>query len=148
MKIILLKDIKGLGEKGDMVEAKSGYARNFLLPKGDAIEATPGNLEKWKEDQAKQSERKEEEYNEALELKKKIENIKINIKGKAGEGGRLFGSITSSDIAARLKKEYNISIDKRKIELKENIKSLGTTNIDVRVYPELTANLVVNVKEQ
>lgn len=148
MKIILLKDIKGLGEKGDMVEAKSGYARNFLLPKGDAIEATPGNLEKWKEDQAKQSERKEEEYKEALELKEKIESIKINIKGKAGEGGRLFGSITSSDIASRLKKEHNISIDKRKIELKENIKSLGTTNIDVRVYPELTANLVVNVKEQ
>lgn len=148
MKIILLKDIKGLGEKGDMVEAKSGYARNFLLPKGDAVEATPGNMEKWKEDQAKQSERKEEEYNEALELKKKIESIKINIQGKAGEGGRLFGSITSSDIADRLKKEHNINIDKRKIELKDNIKALGTTNIDVRVYPELTANLVVNVKEQ
>lgn len=148
MKIILLKDVKGLGEKGDMVDAKAGYARNFLLPKGDAIEATPGNVEKWKEEQSEQSERKEEEYNEALDLKKKIESIKINIKGKAGEGGRLFGSITSSDIAARLKKEHNINIDKRKIELKDNIKAIGTTNVDVRVYPELTANLVVNVKEQ
>lgn len=148
MKIILLKDIKGLGEEGEMVDAKAGYARNFLLPKGDAIEATPGNVEKWKDKQTEQNERKEVEYKEALELKKKIEDIKIDIKGKAGEGGRLFGSITSSDIAARLKKEHNINVDKRKIELKDNIKALGTTNIDVRVYPELTANLVVNVKEQ
>lgn len=148
MKIILLNDVKTLGKKGDMVEAKSGYARNFLFPKGDAIEATPANIKKWKEEQAGIAEQKEDEYKEALALKEKIESIKINIKGKAGEGGRLFGSITSSDIADRLKKEHKIVIDKRKIELKENIKALGTTNVDIRVYPELTANLTVNVKEQ
>jgi large subunit ribosomal protein L9 len=148
MKIILLKDVKGLGKKGEMVDAKSGYARNFLLPKGDAIEATPGNVNKWKKEQANESDRKEEEYNEALALKAKIESVNVNMKSKAGEGGRLFGSITSSDIADKLKKEHNIKIDKRKIELKENIKSLGTTNVDVRVYPELTATLAVNVKEQ
>lgn len=148
MKIILLKDVKGLGKKGEMVDAKPGHARNFLLPKGDAIEATPENITKWKEEQAEESDRKEEEYNEALALKKKIESIKVNIKGKAGEGGKLFGSITSSDIANRLKKEHNIKIDKRKIELKDNIKTLGTTNVDVKVYPELTATLSVNVKEQ
>lgn len=148
MKVILLNDVKSLGKKGDMVEAKSGYARNFLIPKGDAIEATPSNVAKWKEEQAGLAEKKEEEYKEALALKEKIENVKVNIKSKAGEGGRLFGSITSSDIAARLKKEHNIAIDRRKIELKENIKTLGTTNVDVRVYPELTANLTVNVKEK
>lgn len=148
MKVILLKDIKGLGKKGEMVNAKSGYARNFLLPKGDALEATPGNVKKWKQEQANLAERKEEEHAEALALKAKIESLSLNIVGKAGEGGRLFGSITSSDIADKLKKDHKIDIDKRKIELKENIKALGSTNVDVRVYPEITANLTVNVKEQ
>lgn len=148
MKVILLNDVKTLGKKGDMVDAKSGYARNFLFPKGDAIEATPANIKKWKEEQAGIAEKKEDEYKEALALKAKIESIKITIQGKAGEGGRLFGSITSSDIADRLKKEHKIDIDRRKIELKENIKALGTTNVDIRVYPELTATLAVNIKEQ
>lgn len=148
MKVILLKDVKDLGEKGDLVNAKSGYARNFLIPKGDALEATPGNIKKWKKEQAELAEEKEVEHSEALALKEKIEAISINIQGKAGEGGRLFGSITSKDIADRLKKDHGISIDRRKIELKDNIKALGTTNVDVRVYPEITANLTVNVKEQ
>ncbi len=148
MKVILLKDVKGLGKEGEMVNAKSGYARNFLLPKGDALEATPANIAKWKEEQSERAERKELEHKEALALKEKIESIKINLQGKAGEGGRLFGSITSSDIADRLKKEHKIVVDKRKIELKENIKSLGTTNVEIRIYPELTAVLSVNVKEQ
>lgn len=148
MKVILLKDVKGLGKEGELVNAKTGYARNFLLPKGEAIEATPANVKKWKEEQKEKAEKKEEEYQEAVELKKKIENINITIQSKAGEGGRLFGSITSSDIANKLKKDHKINIDKRKIELKENIKSLGTTQVDVRVYPELTALLRVNVKEQ
>ncbi len=148
MKVILLKDVKDLGEKGDLVNAKSGYARNFLIPKGDALEATPGNIKKWKKEQAELAEERKEEHSEALALKEKIEAISINIQGKAGEGGRLFGSITSKDIADRLKKDHGISIDRRKIELKDNIKALGTTNVDVRVYPEITANLTVNVKEQ
>lgn len=147
MKVILLEDVKGLGKAGDLVNAKDGYARNFLLPKGAAIEATPGNLKKWKEDQAKEAERKENEYNEAIKLKEKIENIKVNLTGKAGEGGRLFGSITSKDIADALKKQHKIDIDRRKIELKDNIKSLGTTQVDVRVYAEVLAKLNVNVKE-
>lgn len=148
MKIILLKEVKGLGKVGDMVDAKPGYARNFLLPKGDAVEATPANINKWKVEQSNESDKKEEEHKAALDLKAKIESISVNMKGKSGEGGRLFGSITSSDIAERLKKEHNIKIDKRKIELKENIKALGTTNVDIRVYPELTAKLAVNVKEE
>lgn len=148
MKVILLRDVKGFGEEGDLVNAKTGHARNFLLPKGDAIEATPANIKKWKEDNAKKAEMKKEEEKQALELKAKIEKIDVNIKGKSGEGGRLFGSITSSDISDALKKQHNIEIDKRKIELKDNIKILGTTQVDVRVYKDTTAILRVNVKEQ
>ncbi len=148
MKVILLKEVKGLGKEGELVNAKDGYARNFLLPKGDAIEATPANLKKWKEEKAKEEERKKNEYNEALKLKEKIDTITVTIQGKAGEGGRLFGSITSKDIADALKSQHKIDIDKRKIELKDNIKSLGTTTVDVRVYTEVVAKLNVNVKEQ
>lgn len=148
MKVILLKDIKGLGKEGDLVNAKDGYARNFLLPKGDAIEATPGNLKKWKENKEKEAEKKDNEHRDALKLKEKMESISVTIIGKAGEGGRLFGSITSKDIADALKSQHKIDIDRRKIELKDNIKSLGITSVDVRVYAEVTAKLDVNVKEQ
>lgn len=147
MKVILLKDVKGLGKEGDLVNAKDGYARNFLFPKGAAVEATSGNLEKWKEEKEKEAEKKENEHKEALKLKEKIENITVNIQGKAGDGGRLFGSITSKDIADALKEQHNIDIDRRKIELKDNIKTLGTTQVDLRVYAEVVASLKVNVKE-
>lgn len=148
MKIILLKNVKGLGKEGDLVEAKTGHARNYLLPKGDAIEATPNNISRWKTDQAKRKQTKKQEVEEASELKKKIESISINLEGKAGEGGRLFGSITSGDIADALKSQKKINIDKRKIELKDNIKTLGTTQVDIRIYPEIVATLKVNVKEK
>lgn len=148
MKVILLKDVKGLGKEGELVNAKDGYARNFLIPKGDAIEATPANLKRWKEEKAKKEERKKNEYNEAIKLKEKIDSITVVIQGKAGEGGRLFGSITSKDIADALKSQHKIDIDRRKIELKDNIKTLGNTQVDVRVYAEVLAKLNVNVKEQ
>lgn len=146
MKVILLKDIKGLGLAGDLVDAKDGYARNFLLPKKDAIEATPANLRKWKEDKAKEAEKKAEEHKEALELKEKIESVSVILKGKAGEGGKLFGSITSKDIGDALKSQHKIEVDRRKIELKDNIKSLGVTEVDIKVYAEITAKLKVDVK--
>lgn len=148
MKIILLKDVKGLGVEGDLVDAKIGYARNFLLPKGVAIEATPGNMKKWKSEQAARAKTKEQQEAEALKLKEKIESIVINIEGKSGEGGRLFGSITSTDIADALKSQGKIDMDRRKIELKDNIKTLGTTEVNIRVYPEVVATLRVNVKEK
>ncbi|MFA5577244.1 MAG: 50S ribosomal protein L9 [Tissierellaceae bacterium] len=148
MKVILLKDVKGLGKAGDLVNAKDGYARNFLLPKGSALEANPANLKKWEEDKAKESLKKEKEHEDALELKKKIESISVTIVGKAGEGGRLFGSITSKDIADSLKAQHKIDIDRRKIELKDNIKVLGANQVDVRVYAELVAKLNIMVKEQ
>lgn len=148
MKVILLKDVKGLGKAGDLVNAKDGYARNFLFPKGNAIEATPSNLKKWEEEKERQADKKKEELNEAMNLKKKIEDITVIIEGKAGDGGKLFGSITSKDISDALKAQHKIDIDKRKIEIKDNIKSLGTTIVDVRVYAEVLAKLNVNVKEK
>lgn len=148
MKVILLKDIKSLGKAGDLVEAKDGYARNYLFPKGLAIEATEGNLKTLREKKKVEKKKKKEEYNDALKLKKKLDENSVEIKGKAGEGGKLFGSITSKDISAALKKQYNIKIDKRKIDLNENIKTLGTTIVDVKIYPEVVANLAVKVIEE
>lgn len=148
MKIILLKDVKGLGKEGELVNAKDGYARNFLFPKNLAVEATPANLKKWEERKKQQKQKEKEEYEKALILKEKIESLNLELKSKAGEGGRLFGSITSMDISSALKTKYNIDIDRRKIELKENIKNLGTTTVEVRVYPEVVANLNVKVTEK
>lgn len=145
MKVILLKDVKDLGKAGDLVNSKTGYARNFLLPRGLAIEATPANLKKWEEDMKELKDKKQKEKEEALKLKEQIEKITVELKGKGGEGGRLFGSITSKDIANKLKKQYKLDIDKKKIELKDNIKTAGITNVEVRVYPEITASLKVNV---
>lgn len=145
MKVILLEDVKALGKEGELVDVKIGYGRNFLLPRGMAIEATPGNLERWKEDKAKREASEEKEKQEAIELKEKLEGLTVELKGKGGEGGRLFGSITSKDIGQALETQYNMKIDRRKIELKDNIKTSGVTVVDVRVYAEITAKLKVNV---
>lgn len=145
MKIILLKDVKELGKGGELVNSKDGYARNFLFPRGLAIEATPANLRKWEEENKKLANKKQEEENEALKLKAKIEGLTVTLTGKGGEGGRLFGSITSKDIADGLLAQHKVEIDRRKIELKDNIKIIGLQEIDVRVYPEVTAKLKVNV---
>ncbi|MCF6464731.1 50S ribosomal protein L9 [Clostridium sp. Cult2] len=147
MKIILLEDVKGLGKAGELVNAKDGYARNFLFPRNLAIEATPGNMQKWEERKKLQEAKDKEEYEKAIEIKEKIQKLTVELKGKAGEGGRLFGSITSKDISEALMKQHKINIDRRKIELKDNIKSLGVTTVEVKVYPEISANLKVNVIE-
>ncbi len=148
MKVILLKDVKGLGKEGDLVEAKAGYARNYLFPKKLAIEATPSNLNRWKTKQKEAKAREKKERTEALKLKEKIESLNLELKGKAGEGGKLFGSITSKDISDALKAQYNIDIDRRKIELKDNIKTIGTTEVEIKVYPEISAKLTVKVSEE
>ena len=148
MKVILLKDVKGLGKKDEVVNAKDGHARNYLLPKGIAIEATPENLNNLKEKRSKDQKKHEEEYSEALKLKEKIEGITVKIKGKAGENGKLFGSITTKDIADELKKQHNVKVDKKKIVLNENIKSLGTTIVDIKIYPEVVRKLKVDIIEE
>ena len=148
MKVILLKDVKGLGKEGDLVNSKDGYARNFLFPKDLAIEATPGNLKKWEDKNRQLEEKKQEEIKEANLLKEKIENLTVDIKAKGGSAGKLFGSITSQDIATALNAQHKIDIDKRKIELKDNIKTTGLKEVDVKLYPEISAKLKINVEVQ
>ena len=145
MKVILLKDVKGLGKAGDLVNSKDGYARNYLFPKNLAIEATEVNLKKLDEKKSQEAAKIAAEQKEAQELKAKLEKLTVEIKAKGGTGGRLFGSITSADISNELKKQHKINIDKRKIELKENIKSVGIAEVEVKLYIEISAKLKVNV---
>ena len=143
MKVILLKDVKGTGIK----EVSDGYARNFLLKKGAAVEATGTNMKELDE-KAKSKERKELiAYEEAVLLGKQMEEVNIVIEAKAGEGGRLFGSITSKEIAEQLKKQKNIDVDKRKISLDEPIRSLGSRFVDIKIHQKVTTRIRVDVKE-
>lgn len=148
MKVILQADVKGQGKKGDMINVSDGYARNFLLPKGLAVEATKSNIEAVKTQKAAQAHKKELELQAAKELAQKISECTVTIKAKAGENGKLFGSITSKDIAEALQSQHKIKIDKRKINLDEAIKALGTMEVEVKVYPEVTAKLTVTVKNE
>lgn len=145
MEVILLKDVKSLGKAGDLVKSKTGYARNYLLPRGLAVEATPENKKQWEEEMSNKEAKRQKEKEEALALKDQLEKLTVKLTAKGGEGGRLFGSITSKDIGDALKAQHKIKIDRRKIELKDNIKTSGITNVDVRVYPEITASLKVDV---
>lgn len=149
MKVILLQDVKGLGKKGEVVNAKDGYARNFLFPKNLATEATQGNVKVLEEQKTAKKIRREEELTKAKELAEKISKLTVEIKSKSGENGKLFGSITTKEIADRLNKQHKIKIDKRKIEVDGgNIKTIGTTVAEVKVYPNVSAKLKVNVSEE
>lgn len=148
MKVILEKNVKSLGNAGDVVEVSDGYARNYLLPRGLAKPATEGNVKNLKKQKKAEEKKKQGEVERAEALAAKIGNSPVEIETKAGEGGRLFGSVTSKEIGEQLQKQHNIKIDKRKINLKEPIKSLGVTNVEVKVYPNITGTLKVHVKEQ
>ncbi len=145
MKVILIKDVKGTGKKGEIVKVSDGHARNFLIPRGLAEEATSGNINKLKHQKAAQKKKQEEEISKAKELAEKISKTTLKFKTKAGEGGRLFGSITTKDIAEKLKKEHKIKIDKRKVVLDNPIKELGAQFVEIKVYPEISAKLKVEV---
>ncbi|EFH93373.1 50S ribosomal protein L9 [Finegoldia magna] len=148
MKVILTSDVDKLGKAGEMVNAKTGFARNFLLPNKLAVQATKENIKIWEEKQAELRAIERENIKNANELKEKIENIKVKIIAKTGEGDRLFGSITSMDIEKALKEQHSLDVDKKKIEMKDNIKSLGTFNVVVKVYPDINANLEVIVDKE
>ncbi|MBS5943193.1 MAG: 50S ribosomal protein L9 [Finegoldia magna] len=148
MKVILTSDVEKLGKAGEMVNAKTGFARNFLLPNKLAVQATKENIKIWEEKQAELRAIERENIKNANELKEKIENIKVKIIAKTGEGDRLFGSITSMDIEKALKEQHGLDVDKKKIEMKDNIKSLGTFNVIVKVYPDINANLEVIVDKE
>lgn len=143
MKVILKADVKGLGKKGDIVNTSDGYARNFLFPKGAAMEATEGNLKAQEAFKAKEAKKKAEEAESARELAKRISGLSVTISVKTGENGKLFGSITSKDIAEELKKQHGIEIDKKKFVLDEAIKTSGEYSVEVKVYPEISGKLKV-----
>lgn len=147
MKVIFLQDVKGQGKKGQVKEVSDGYASNFLLPKGLVRPATDGNMKVLQNQAAAEDRRKQEEKEEAQALAKKLEATTIELKAKAGEGGRLFGAITSKQIGEALSKQ-GLKIDKRKIELDEPIRHLGVTQMTVKLHPEVKATLKVQVTEE
>lgn len=148
MKVILLKDVKGHGVAGEVVDVSPGYARNYLLPRGFAEEATKQNLARAKNRQKAEKKRREQEFKEAKELVETLSNITVTLKAKSGESGKLFGSITSKEIAEALKDQHGIELDRRKIVLDEPIKTLGVMELDVRVYPEVVGKLKVSVETE
>lgn len=148
MKVIFLKDVKGQGKKGQIKEVSEGYATNFLLPRGMARPATDGNMKTLENQAAAELRRKENEKDEAKALGAKLDDIQLTLKAKAGEGGRLFGAITSKQIAEALTASHGITIDKRKMELGEPIRHLGVTQVSVKLHPEVKATLKVQVTEE
>ena len=147
MIVILNRDVKGTGKAGDVVKVSDGYARNMLLPKGYATEATDGNIRSLEKQKELLAQKKAEEKAAAETLAKKLEDVTVIIKTKSGEGGRLFGSITSKDIADETKKQTGLTIDKKKIQMKNPIKSIGRFEIDVKLYPEVSGKLTVEVTD-
>lgn len=148
MKVILLKDIKGTGKKGDIINTSDGHARNFLFPRNLAKPATDGNVSALSHQKKSADKKKAEDLAAAKELAAKIEKIEIVFKTQAGDGGRLFGSITTKDISQKLKKEHKIEIDKKKMVMDGPIKILGTEEIKVKIYPTVTAKLKVKVESE
>lgn len=147
MKVIFLKDVKGKGKKGEVKNVADGYAQNFLIKQGLAVEANQANISTLSAQKKKEEKLAAEELEEAKRLKEKMDKITLQFVTKAGEGGRLFGSITSKQIAEELQKAHNIKIDKRKIELADAIRSLGYTKVPVKLHTEVMATLTVHVKE-
>ncbi|WP_297134208.1 50S ribosomal protein L9 [Terrisporobacter sp.] len=148
MKVILLKDIKGTGKKGEVKDVSDGYARNFLLPKKMAVVADQTNVKELNEKNKSKEIKAQKEYEEAVELGKKMEEMAVTIYSKSGDGGRLFGSITSKDIAEQLKKQHSIEVDKRKISLDEPIRVLGSRFVEVKIHQKVTTKIRVDVKEK
>ncbi len=146
MKVILLDNVKGVGKKDEIINVNDGYARNFLFPKKLAVEANDGNLSKLKSKQDSKAFKKGEDKKQALELKEKLSKITLKIFVKAGENGKIFGGVTSKDIADKLKESYNIEVDKKKIDLKETIKTIGIFNIEIKLFEDVIANLKINVE--
>ena len=148
MKVILLEDVKALGKKGDMVEVNNGYARNFILPKKLGVEATGKNINDLKLQKANQEKIAQEQLDAAKELGKKLEEGKVTISIKTGDGGKAFGSVSSKEIASAVEEQMGLKVDKKKIQLKEQLKTLGTHMVPVKLHAKVTVELKVNVTEE
>lgn len=147
MKVILLQDIRGKGKKGQMIEASDGYARNYLLPRKMAVEATADNVNTMKMNDKAKAEQMAREKAQAQEFAEKLKDITVELKAKSGNGGRLFGSITSQEVADALKQQSGIAIDKKKIVQDEPIKSFGTFSLKAKLGYEIVATITVHVSE-
>lgn len=146
MEVILKADVKGLGKKGEKVKASDGYARNFLFPKGLAVEANAQSLTELRNREQSNQHKLDMEIAAANDSKAKINGKTIKLTAKAGTNGRLFGSVTSKDVAAEIKKQYAVDVDKRKITM-DDIKAFGSYKIDVKLYQNISAEMTVSVSE-
>ena len=148
MKVILTKDVKSQGKKGDLINVSDGYANNFLLPKGYAKPATKQALNELEGKKGAEQYHKNMEEQKARNIADRLKEIKVSIKAKAGKEGKLFGSVTSKDVAEALKAQYNITVDKRKIDLPDGIKTCGIRDVKVTLYTGITGTFKVDVTEQ
>lgn len=145
MQVVLLKDVPKLGSKGDIVNVTEGYARNFLYPRNLASPASEGKIKEINNQRQTQAEKKKKQEEEAKELAAKVSNLTVVLKAKTGEGGRLFGAISSKDIADGIKSQHGYDIDKKKIVLKDPIKNLGSHKISIKIHPVAHAEITVQV---
>lgn len=143
MKVILLQDVKAQGKKGQLINVSDGYARNFLIPKGLAVEADAGAINEMKNKESSRLHKIELEKEAAREISKKLESVVVKFQAKAGADGKLYGSVTSLDIAENLESQYGIKVDKRKIQLSEPIRTFGTHTVPVKLYTEISG--IINV---
>ena len=148
MKVVLLADVKGHGKKGDIVEASDGYARNFLLPRKLAEPATADVLNNIKGKNEAAAFHKQQEIAEAKKVAESLEGAKVTLKGKAGENGKLFGKITNQNVADAIKYQLHHVVDKRKVLLADGIKAIGTTEVEIKIYPEISATIKVVVERE
>ncbi|HOA91573.1 MAG: 50S ribosomal protein L9 [Bacillota bacterium] len=144
MEVVLTQDVKSLGKKGDIVKVNEGYARNFLIPKGLAVVATEGVKTQIKQQKKAEEKREEQKRAEAQALANKLKGQSVTVKAKAGEKGRIFGSITAGDVADALNKQFNLDIDKKKIQM-DAVKELGTFEAKIKLYPEISTEIKVVV---
>ncbi len=145
MKVILKADVKGQGKKGDLINASDGYAKNFLIPKGLAVLADNTTINELENKKSSEQYHKNQEELRARQLAEKLEGSKISFRLKAGENGKLFGSITAKDIAEQIKEQLHIEVDKKKIALADGIKTLGSTEVTIKVYVNIAAKIIVEV---
>jgi len=145
MKVIFIKDLKGQGKVGEEKNISDGYAKNFLIPKGYAIEATAANLNDYKGKKDSQEFKKQQEIDNAEKIKSDLDKITLTISAKSGDNGKLFGSITSKEIAEKLNKDHKISIDKKKFILPDGIKTTGSITVDIKLHPGIVGKLKIKV---
>ena len=145
MKVILKADIKGVGKKDEVINASDGYARNFLFPKNLAVEANAENMSKLKAKQDSNAFKKSQEKEEAEKISDKLSKIQLKIKVKSGANGKIFGGVSSKEIAENLEKQYQIKVDKKKIDLKETIKTLGMITVDIKLFEGVIGKVKVDI---